>query len=126
MVVVVVVAKRVLVSKNISHSVVVMRFSEIAVKRSSTGWQQNPKGKWRQIWLDISKGFVYLSYASFGRTYWVLSKMKPSQRPRIRANDRTQTIWINTYGIRFTRKSHYNYAKEHLLPYTRTHVRRSR
>lgn len=94
------------------------KFNQIWVKRSSTDWEENPPGQKKEYWVDIEPGYIYLSWMG-GRAYWILSKMEPADRPNIRANDRTFTIWINSYGIRFLRPKDYEYAKECLVPFSR-------
>jgi len=91
----------------------------ISVKRSTTGWKTNKKSKGRRdFWVSISPGYVYLSH-DCGRAYWVLCNIHPKDRPIIRAADRTQTVWINTYGIKFNKKRDYEYTKKCLLPFSR-------
>jgi hypothetical protein len=103
-----------------------IKVKNIAVKRANTGWVRNPKGKKKSIWVSFTTdGYVYLSYSGDlfpGRAYWILSKISPSKRPNIRASDRTHTLWLNSYGIRFDRRLDYERAKKALLPYRRRYV----
>ena len=94
------------------------KFNKIWVKRSTTGWEENKPNQKKEYWVDIKPGYVYLSWLG-GRAYWILNNIEPASRPIIRGNDRTFTIWINSYGIRFERPSEYEYAKKCLTPFTR-------
>lgn len=94
---------------------------DVSVKRSSTGWVANDLGvpnRKKGIWVAISPGYVYLSFKR-GRAYWLLCNMPPCTRPKIKSVDRTKTIWLNTYGIKFNKPSEYEYAKTCLVPFSK-------
>src|SRR5688500_1669190 len=85
---------------------------DITLKRSSTAWERNIPGKKKSIWIHISKNFVYLSWPE-KRTYWVFDNMIRAgmSLPKIKFSDRTSTMWINSYGVRFDKAKDYENAK---------------
>lgn len=92
------------------------KFNKISVKRATTGWEKNTSNKRGQFWVHVSDGYVYLSYAR-GRAYWMLRNIDVPDRPRIKASSGSQTIWINTFGIKFEKKSDYDFAVKRLVPW---------
>ncbi len=96
-----------------------MKYYDVAIKSGRVpGWQTNKGKRLKMVWVTIEDGYLYLSHTNGGK-YWVLRNVAPQHRPRIRASDTTNTLWINTFGIRFKSKRQYQYAKRSLLPYTR-------
>jgi hypothetical protein len=75
---------------------------DITLKRSSADWQRNVPGKKKNIWIHISKNFVYLSWPE-NRAYWVFDNMIRAgvTLPKIKFSDRTNTMWISSFGVRF-------------------------
>lgn len=88
------------------------KITNIEVKRSSTDWERNMT-RTKLIFVDIADGYVYLSYTK-GRTYWVLRNFRRLNKPlpKIKLSDRTKTLWINSFGIRFFAEKDYKFAKK--------------
>ena len=69
-------------------------------------------------WVRISDGYIYISRDN-NRMYWVLRKLKKSQRPKITFNDKKQIIKVGNNKIVVTREVDYNNSKALLEPYTK-------
>ena len=69
-------------------------------------------------WVRISDGYIYISRDN-NRMYWVLRKLKKSQRPKITFNDKKQIIKVGNNKIIVTREVDYNNSKALLEPYTK-------
>lgn len=86
-----------------------VKITGISVKRSNGKVE-----KGRGVWISVSKGYVYLAYAS-GRVYWILTKIPVAKRPKISFSDDGLVMRLNTYKITFNKKSDYNKVKRVLL-----------
>ena len=69
-------------------------------------------------WVSISDGYIYISRDN-NRMYWVLSKLKKTQRPKITFNDKKQIIKVGNNKIIVTREVDYNNSKALLEPYSK-------
>jgi hypothetical protein len=79
--------------------------TKIDVYRKSQGkWQLGPqKGK---QWVSINEGYIYVALPTY-RAYWIISKMKI----KAKFNDKTRTMSIRSYKIRFHSPKEYEKAK---------------
>ena len=68
-------------------------------------------------WVAVSDGYIYISRDK-NRSYWVLRKMKPQDRPKITFNDKKKTLRIASNKIVVTGEKDYNTIKSLLEPYT--------
>jgi hypothetical protein len=98
-------------------------FKNIAVYRPGKGWEDNKGQRRKSVWVHISVGYIYLSYSRLGhglnRTYWVLTNISPRTRPRITFAEKTNTMKIGTYKIRFARPADLDFARACLAPFSR-------
>lgn len=96
------------------------KVTNISVKRSSTGWERN-NAKVKSHWVHLAPGYVYLSFRCC-RAYWIfrnIAKHPLVRMPKLKFSDRTQTVWINSFGIRFDYAKDYKYACKCLSDYVR-------
>ena len=70
-------------------------------------------------WVAVSDGYIYISRDK-NRSYWVLRKMKPQERPKITFNDKKKTLRIASNKIVVTGEKDYNTIKSLLQPYSST------
>ena len=70
-------------------------------------------------WVAVSDGYIYISRDK-NRSYWVLRKMKPQDRPKITFNDKKKTLRIASNKIVVTGEKDYNTIKSLLQPYSST------
>lgn len=87
------------------------------IKRSSTGWLLKKSKLGKYNWASISKGYLYLAYPK-GRAYWILTNFCEKDLPLITSNDKTLTISVSSFKMRFKRTADYNWAKKCLIPFS--------
>ena len=68
-------------------------------------------------WVAVSDGYIYISRDK-NRSYWVLRKMKPQERPKITFNDKQKTLRIGSNKIVVNSEKDYQLVKLLLKPYT--------
>ena len=68
-------------------------------------------------WVAVSDGYIYISRDK-NRSYWVLRKMKPQERPKITFNDKKKTLRIGSNKIVVNSEKDYDSVKLLLKPYT--------
>ena len=68
-------------------------------------------------WVAVSDGYIYISRDK-NRSYWVLRKMKPQDRPKITFNDKKKTLRIGSNKIVVNSEKDYELVKLLLKPYT--------
>jgi hypothetical protein len=77
----------------------------------------NKLQKTKSVWVSTSPGYIYISRDK-GRAYWILSKFKRSERPKISFNDKNNSIRIGTNKIVFKSPVKYRRSKTHLQRYS--------
>ena len=83
-------------------------------------WTGNTGGK-KYMWISVRYGYLYISLGVDGGKYWNMPHPEKlgDKRPKIKANDKTQVISINTYKMKFKNTKDYNFCKKRLLPYSK-------
>ena len=67
-------------------------------------------------WVAVSDGYIYISRDK-NRSYWVLHKMNPQERPKITFNDKKKTLRIGSNKIVVNSEKDYQSVKELLEKY---------
>lgn len=69
-------------------------------------------------WVAVSDGYIYISRDN-NRSYWVLRKMKPQERPKITFNDKKRTLRIGSNKIVINGEKDYDTVKMLLESYSK-------
>ena len=69
-------------------------------------------------WVAVSDGYIYISRDK-NRSYWVLRKMKPQERPKITFNDKKRTLRIGSNKIVINGEKDYDTVKMLLESYSK-------
>lgn len=69
----------------------------------------------RGNWIHASKNFIYIARSPGGRAYWMTNKLPLSKRPRVRFNDETLQMKINSYLLHFRKPVEYHKVKNAIL-----------
>ena len=72
----------------------------------------------KKCWISVSDGYIYISRDK-SRSYWILNKIKPMDRPKMTFNDKKQILRIGNNKIIIKYEKDYNTVKSLLEPYKR-------
>ena len=70
----------------------------------------------KHCWISVSDGYIYISRDK-SRSYWILNKIKPMDRPKMTFNDKKQILRIGNNKIIIKYEKDYNTVKSLLEPY---------
>ena len=72
----------------------------------------------KKSWISVSDGYIYISRDK-SRSYWILNKIKPMDRPKMTFIDKKQILRIENNKIIIKYEKDYNTVKSLLEPYKR-------
>lgn len=71
----------------------------------------------KQNWISVSKGMIYISKGHGGRWYWILNRIKSSDRPSLKFNDEKLIIKIGTFKLIIHSRIHFEQIKRCIIAF---------